>query len=97
MQPITEIKELNEKLQQKAETLKTKGTEALNEAREGVRKGGERLNGGLERLRKLVDWEKLNADNLKAAAREAAQAFAGRFRPASTAATTEAPESPKAA
>lgn len=97
MQPITEIKDLNDKLQQKAEVLKTKGTEALNEAREGVRKGGERLNAGLDRLRKLVDWEKVNADNLKAAAREAAEAFAGRFRPAGSAAAGEAPESPKAA
>lgn len=91
---------IGEKVQRQAETLKTQGADAVSKVQETAQVGGRKLTERLGRLRQAVAWDKLTPENLKAAAEDAAQAFADHFRaaPVTTNPTeTVAPEAAPAA
>lgn len=69
---------LGEKLQAQAKTLQTRGASAWTRTRTESRALATRL----EDLRRSVDADKFTLGNLRAAAEDAARAFAGHFRPA---------------
>lgn len=106
MQPVQTVgQNIGKKVQRQAETLKTQGVEAVSKVQETAQVGGRKLTERLERLRQSVAWDKLTPENLKAAAEDAAHAFADHFRaapaattPAETASTEAvAPEAPPSA
>ena len=74
------LESLGEQLKSQAKALEAQGTSAVARAQEKGRALGRRVDA----VRAAVDLGKLTPANLRAAAEDAAHAFAGHFRPAGT-------------